>query len=120
MIADVGRGAADLDMEMLDIGDHPHRDPRAVRPRNAPPVDDRLIGKQPEWIGVLRHGYLSCAAGGRTSLELSTVRRAAIMRRPAAFIHRRARAAVCGGLRRRCHGGNLPYGNARDTSEKCQ
>ncbi len=46
MVADVRRLIADLDMEVLDIGDHPHRNPRAVRPDYARPVDDGLIGKK--------------------------------------------------------------------------
>ena len=37
------RGA--VEQEMLDIGDHPHRDARTVRPRQPRPVDDRRIFK---------------------------------------------------------------------------
>src|SRR5580692_2924709 len=84
MIADVGRRVADLDMKVLDIGDHPDCDPRIVRPLDARPVDDGLVGEQPEWFVILRHIRLLC---GRSAKRPLSIRPIAIMMRAATFSH---------------------------------
>src|SRR3984957_20193277 len=86
MIADIGRRVADLDMEMLDVGDHPDRDPRIVRPRDVRPVDDGLKGKQPEWFVILRHVRLLCDRSAKRCRPLS-IRPIAIMMRAIRFSH---------------------------------
>src|SRR4029453_9791147 len=62
VIAHVGRAAADLPVEMLDIGNDPDRDLGAVRPGEWRMIDDGAIWKQRKRVGLV-HPMLLPAGG---------------------------------------------------------
>ena len=58
VVADVRRAGEEVEVEVLDVGDHPDGDAGAVRPGDFRPVDDGLVGEEVGGLERLGHGSL--------------------------------------------------------------